>query len=702
MKMPIGSRDTAPRAATPVRDDGVDEDHEGTIADQSEGDEESKLEDIDHDDTGEGAELENGETTDYSLFTNPPELARVRQSLFALEQAFEMSPTDFEAYFPFVDNVWRKARAAETPSDGSQNTELYWCRLRKAPGAKPHIPRPTPEGKQPRKKRVKEDKTCAMAMKVTYSDGPVKKVVVSRATEDGEEHTHDLEYMDSLKRNGAIMDVARRETNRAFLPTSVFWKMWQEPDKMAAAGGKLMKVSDVRNVQYAWRQENTTVPLKAHTGFNSQRAAQGSAAAKPKRVRSSPKQVVSESPSASQSSKRPPPQAPSDPPTSTPSHPPAPTPGPPPAAVPRRPMPQYNPPTLPPDTLQYPEHARHFLHAYLPDHAAIVARQRPHITMTWASSLDGRIAMSPGHRTTLSGPETKAMTHYLRSRHDAILVGVRTAIADDPSLNCRLSGVGGYGGTGTEQQPRPIVVDPNARLHIRPEMNVLTVVAEGRAKAPWIVVAPHANLHPVAVQTLKSHGGEFLMINDYNPQAGGFGWEGIFNVLYREGIRSIMIEGGGVILSELLKPKHAHLIDSVITTIAPTYIGKLGVQVAPDSCLDGRGGLLPTRLKDIRWQPMGDNDVVMCGRVKMEDGLPIQQLQYVKEPQQPPQPLPQEGAPPPPQHSYPKTNGHSGRPGSGILQGNEDFSAAASRTDPYASQRSVPSQSPAAKRARKH
>ncbi len=680
----------ASRAATPVQSDGPDEDHDETMGDQSEGDEEeSKLQDINHDDNGDGAELENGETTDYSLFTNPPELARVRQSLFALEQAFEMSLTDFDAYFPFVDNVWRKARATEAQPDTSQNTEVYWCRLRKAPGAKPHIPRPTPEGKQPRKKRAKEDKTCNMAMKVTYSDGPVKKVTVSRAVEDGEDHTHDLDYMDSLKRNGAIMDVARRETNRAFLPTSVFWKMWQEPDKMSAAGGKLMKVSDVRNVQYAWRQENTTVPLKAHTGFNSQRAAQGSAAAKPKRYRSSPKQVISESLSASQSGKKPPPQRRSIPP--------------PPAPPPQHPTPQYIPPSLPPDTLQYPEHARRFLHSYLPDHAAIAARQRPHVTMTWASSLDGRIALSPGHRTALSGPETKAMTHYLRSRHDAILVGVRTAIADDPSLNCRLSGVGGYGGTATEQQPRPIVVDPNARLHIRPEMNVLKVVAEGRAKAPWIVVAPHANLHPVAVQTLKSHGGEFLMINDYNPQAGGFGWEGIFNVLYREGIRSIMIEGGGVILSELLKPKHAHLIDSVLTTIAPTYLGKLGVQVAPDSCLDGRGGLLPTRLKDIRWQPMGDNDVVMCGRVKMEDGLPLQQLQYVKEPQLPAQPLPQEVAQPPhPQQPQSKTNGHTGRPGSGILQGIEEFSTGASHADPHPSQRSKPSHSPTAKRARKH
>lgn len=682
----------ATAVTTPAQSDTAEDEHDETGLDHTDQeDDESKLQD--HNEADDGALTVAAEPTDYSLFTNPPELARVRQSLFALDEGFEMSPTDFDAYFPFIDNVWRKARGPDAQFiNGKQTTDVYWCRLRKAPGAKPHVPRPTPEGKTARKKRVKEDKSCTMAMKVTYSEGPGNKVVVSRGVHD-EQHTHDLEYMDSLKRNSAVMDVARRETMRAFLPTSVFWKMWTEPDKMNDAGGKFMKVSDVRNVQYAWRQENQSVPLKAHFGFNPQRAAQGSAAAKPKRIKTSPKQVVSDlrpqpdstAPPLSQAPAYPtPPRQPAQQPVQYPAHePPAP--------------PHFATPALPLDTVQYPEHARTFLHSYLPNLSIVNARQRPHITITWASSLDGRIAISPGHRTALSGPETKAMTHFLRSQHDAILIGVRTAIADDPSLNCRLSGVGGYGGPGTQQQPRPIIIDPNARLHIRPEMNVLRVVAEGRAKAPWVVVAPHANLHPLAVQTLKSHGGEFLMINDFNPATGGFGWEGIFNVLYREGIKSIMIEGGGVILSELLKPKYAHLIDSVVTTFAPTYLGKLGVQVSQDSCLDGNGGLLPTRLTDLRWQPMGDNDVVMCGKPRMEDlqGLPVQQLQYVVDTpkaQQPPQPAMQSHSHP----HQPQINGHAARTSSGgpILPGIEEFSNTATTAD-------AGGKSPVAKRARK-
>jgi 2,5-diamino-6-(ribosylamino)-4(3H)-pyrimidinone 5'-phosphate reductase len=108
------------------------------------------------------------------------------------------------------------------------------------------------------------------------------------------------------------------------------------------------------------------------------------------------------------------------------------------------------------DALHYPDASRRFLIPYLPlplpspdtfePLSAKPATPYPHVTLTYAQSLDGAIAAAPGVQTALSGPESKAMTHYLRSQHDGILVGIGTAMADDPSLNCRLEGVGGYGG----------------------------------------------------------------------------------------------------------------------------------------------------------------------------------------------------------------------------------------------------------------
>ncbi|KAG9781113.1 hypothetical protein HRR83_001632 [Exophiala dermatitidis] len=524
------------------------------------------------------------EATDYSVFNNPPDLAQMRQRFFDLEEPIELAVADFDAYFPFVDNIWRKLRAAEAQPEGNVKTEYYACRLRRGANQKPHVPRPTPEGKQTRKKRARDDKTCGMTMKVVYNGGPVESCTVSRAVDKFQKHTHDLDYIDSTKRNSGIMDTARREATKGFLPASIFWKMWEEPDKMIAAGGKFMKVSDVRNVQYAWRQQNPQTVLKAHRGFNQTRA--------PRHRPPTPPQPFAPPMQAGLFGRlEPVKQA-----VMSPDRPPAPM-----------------------DTLQFPPTARAFLEPYLPDPKLASVRTRPHVTLTWASSLDSRITQVPGVQVAISGPETKAMTHYLRSRHDAVVVGVTTAIADDPALNCRLADPAGNGAPPpVEQQPRPIIIDPHARLHIRPEMKILRTAAEGRGKAPWVVVAPGAMLHPLAVSTLKAHGGEYLMINDYHPQAGGLSWAGIFNVLFREGIKSVMVEGGGVVLSELLKIRHAYMIDSVIMTISPTFFGKAGVPVSPDPTFDAAGRPIATRLRNVRWQPMGDSDVVMCGHMAFD------------------------------------------------------------------------------------
>lgn len=570
------------------------------------------------------------EPREYSIFENPPNLGEMRQRLFSLEDPVELSIADWHTYLPFVDNIWRRMRTIESqPEEHTVTVEYYACRLRRANPAKPvHTPRPTPEGKQQRRKRVKEEKTCAMTMKVVYNPG--NTCTISRATDGVPKHSHDLDYIDGTKRNTGIMDTARREAARAYMPASIYWKMWEEPEKMHAAGGKFMKMSDVRNVQYAWRQEHPHTVLKAHIGFTQQRA---------------PRQQ----------------------PVAPPAPPPAPNQLPPPVQPgvfgrlePAKPD-GRNEPSTPWDTLQYPHHARGFLEPYLPDPKLAGMRTRPHITLTWASSLDSRISQIPGVPTPISGPETKAMTHYLRSRHDAILVGVSTAIADDPALNCRLSDPTGQGGLAWEFQPRPIIIDPHARLRIHPEMRVLKTASEGRGKAPWVVVAPGAMLHPMAVSTLKSHGGEYLMINDYHPSQGGLNWEGIFNVLFREGIKSVMIEGGGVVLSELLRMHHSYFIDSLVLTIAPTFFGKAGVMVSPDPAFDHTGRPIATRLRNVRWQPMGEADVVMCGHMTSEQPRPTNGMlpgieEYSRTSSGPsgPRPAPEQSQSQPPQPSRPE------------------------------------------------
>ncbi|HEX9595492.1 MAG TPA: RibD family protein, partial [Anaerolineales bacterium] len=80
---------------------------------------------------------------------------------------------------------------------------------------------------------------------------------------------------------------------------------------------------------------------------------------------------------------------------------------------------------------------------------------RPTVTLSYAQSLDGSIALHRGEPLTLSGPESMAMTHRLRAAHDAILVGIGTVISDDPQLNVRL--VEG-------RNPQVVVLDSRLRL----------------------------------------------------------------------------------------------------------------------------------------------------------------------------------------------------------------------------------------------
>ena len=230
--------------------------------------------------------------------------------------------------------------------------------------------------------------------------------------------------------------------------------------------------------------------------------------------------------------------------------------------------------------------------------------------MTFATSLDSQLSLAPGVQTALSGPESKAMTHYLRSRHDAILIGVGTAEADNPSLNCRIEGVGGYGAEGLKGQPRPVVIDPRGRWRFTAESKVLKLAKEGKGKAPWVFT--RVPLDEDRTKLLESVGGQVIVANPEDGTEWRISWRHVLDLLGAEEIASVMIEGGGAVVNDLLDPKNIGLVDAVIVTIAPTWLGKGGVQVYPDERVEGGVRLPVARLGNAKWVPLGD-DVVLCG-----------------------------------------------------------------------------------------
>lgn len=354
---------------------------------------------------------------------------------------------------------------------------------------------------------------------------------------------------------------------------------------------------------------------------------------------------------------------------------------------------------FPPHALQFPDSARPFLEPYLPPLSSqeptttttlegVDHRRRPFTTLTFATSLDSALSLAPGVRTVLSGPQSKAMTHYLRSRHQAILIGVGTANADDPGLNCRIAGADGYkpmtedeitapdaviqtlatkahssdpelkqlmktvamgqatpvqlqafqghideaqaskdaeilekvrGSQGPLQQPRPIVIDPNARWEFHEHSKILSLVREGKGKAPFIIISKDSTPSQQKQELLEKHGGKFIPIETVSSEKAGpqFNWNTILHILAtQENIQSIMIEGGGSIINSILsEPEYSAAVDSVIVTIAPTWLGQGGVVVSPQRRVDPGGYPIPaSRLTDVKWHPFGE-DVVLLGRI---------------------------------------------------------------------------------------
>lgn len=370
--------------------------------------------------------------------------------------------------------------------------------------------------------------------------------------------------------------------------------------------------------------------------------------------------------------------------------------------------------SFPPDALHFPASARPFLEPYLPPLSTQQqpqpppppttssssstarpantngqnARSRPYTTLTFATSLDSALSLAPGVRTVLSGPQSKAMTHYLRSRHQAILIGVGTANADNPGLNCRIEGVDGYKAKagdetpkpdpviqtlatkahssdpdlkqlmkavamglatpmqleafqvhideanavrdaellesvrrsqGILQQPRPIVIDPNARWEFSENSKILSLVRESKGKAPFVIISKNCSPSREKQQRLEKHGGKFIAVEtvlnkDGHPQ---FNWNNILHILAtQENIQSIMIEGGGSIINSILsEPEYSAAVDSVIVTIAPTWLGQGGVVVSPQRRVDPNGYPIPaSRLTDVKWHPFGE-DVVLLGKI---------------------------------------------------------------------------------------
>ncbi|KAI9141376.1 dihydrofolate reductase-like domain-containing protein, partial [Paraphysoderma sedebokerense] len=176
---------------------------------------------------------------------------------------------------------------------------------------------------------------------------------------------------------------------------------------------------------------------------------------------------------------------------------------------------------------------------------------RPWVTLTYAQSIDGFIAGEGGQQVRISGNESMAMTHLLRNNHDAILVGIGTLLNDNPRLTVRFP-------TDTKvampeiRHPQPIVLDSKLRIPL--DCNLVLQPSQNNAfKSPWVITSHqrYELWNSSKLEGLSLKGVKVLQCNlDAN---GNLDLPDVLSVLYKEGVRSVMVEGGSQVIDSFLR-----------------------------------------------------------------------------------------------------------------------------------------------------
>lgn len=186
---------------------------------------------------------------------------------------------------------------------------------------------------------------------------------------------------------------------------------------------------------------------------------------------------------------------------------------------------------------------------------------RPLVTLKTATSLDGRIAMGNGRSRWITGEASRARAHLLRARHDAVAVGVSTALADNPELTIRLPGV------ARRSQPR-VIFDSRLRLPLTSRL-----VAGARDAPLWVIARPDPPAE--RAKALVDLGVEVLFV-EADPATGRTKLSAGLSALAGRGITRLLVEGGGELAANFLA---ANLIDEIAWFRAPMLIGGDGLPV---------------------------------------------------------------------------------------------------------------------------
>lgn len=208
-------------------------------------------------------------------------------------------------------------------------------------------------------------------------------------------------------------------------------------------------------------------------------------------------------------------------------------------------------------------------------------RKRPEVILKLAVSADGMIGRRGEGQVAITGAVARGQVHRMRAEADAILVGIGTALADDPELTCRLAGL-------ESRSPARIVLD--ARLRLPPTSKL----AMSARRAP-VLLAARSDADAARRAGLSAQGVGFLAAELYEncvalPE--------LLEDLGARGYMTLMVEGGAETARQFLEEG---LVDRIVLFSAPMTIGEGGI-ASPLTV-----ATIPTNFKPVRQARFGDD-----------------------------------------------------------------------------------------------
>jgi diaminohydroxyphosphoribosylaminopyrimidine deaminase/5-amino-6-(5-phosphoribosylamino)uracil reductase len=222
------------------------------------------------------------------------------------------------------------------------------------------------------------------------------------------------------------------------------------------------------------------------------------------------------------------------------------------------------------------------------DHAGHIRRMRdgrPHVLLKLAASADGKAGAAGRKPVAITGERVRERVHLLRAESDAIMVGIGTALADDPILTCRLPGMAGY-------SPLRVVLDSMLRLPTGSRL-----VRSARQVPLWVVTAAQAP--SAAAAALEAAGVTVLFV----PRADGrLDLPAVLRLLAERGVSRLMVEAGPILAAALLA---ADFVDEVALFRSDKVVGPDGIDALEGMPLTALGR--SPHLASIRREIVGED-----------------------------------------------------------------------------------------------